>query len=105
MADGAHITIHASEDVVITGVGMSGVDEALHRFDGVLSLAEQFAIVVAGMGVVVRTEQSPLSQGLMGLRELCAVSVRLSGMPETVRLLHSLFRFTEGMRCTSRKAA
>ena len=105
MADGAHIAIHASEDVVIAGVGMSGVDEALHRFDGVVLLAEQFAIVVAGMGVLVRTEQRPLFQGLIGLRELCAVGIGLSGMPETVRLLHSLFRFTAGMRCTSREAA
>ena len=97
MADGAHIAIHASEDVVIAGTGMGGVDEALHRFNGVLICAEQFAIVVAGMSVLVRTEQSPSFQSLINLRELCAIGIGLSGMPETIRLLHSLFRFTEGI--------
>ena len=51
MADGAHVAIHAAEDMVVARAGVGGVDEGLHRFCGMVLGAQQLAVMIAGVSV------------------------------------------------------
>ncbi len=77
MANVAHIAIHAGEDLVVVRAGVSGIDESLHGRYGILFLTEQFAIVIAGMHILVRIDPLPLIQGLISLRQRNAVATHL----------------------------
>ncbi|MBR1717471.1 MAG: hypothetical protein IJ718_07650, partial [Paludibacteraceae bacterium] len=113
MTDRPHVAIHASENMVVIGVGVRGVDERLHGCNRIVLLAEQTAIVIASMRISTKgrcmkyegenlpypaTEGSGFIQRLIGLCEGGAVAgvdaVHLSVMPEAVRLCHNLLRLT-----------
>ena len=51
MADGAHVAIHAAEDMVVARAGVGGVDEGLHRFYRVLFCTKQLAVMIASMRI------------------------------------------------------
>ena len=71
--------------MVVFCAGMGGGDERLHGSYRVLFCAEQFAIVIAGMGVFIGMEPLPLTECLTRLRESGAVAfvyaVLFAGMP------------------------
>ena len=85
MTKGAHIGIHASEDVVIRGTGVGGVDEAGHSFGIVLGGTEKTTVMVTGTGIIVGTDGLPVLQGGICLRQLSAVGIKLPDRAETVR--------------------
>ena len=95
MTKGAHIGIGTSEDVVIRGTGVGGVDEAGHSFGIVLGGTEKATIIVAGTGIIVGTEVLPVLQGGVCLRQLSAVGIKLPDRAETVRFGNNGLGFME----------
>ena len=95
MAKGAHIGIGTSEDVVIRGTGVGGVDEAGHGFGIVLGRTEKTTIIVAGTGIIVGTDVLPVLQGRVCLRQLSAVGIKLPDRAETVRFGNNGLGFME----------
>ncbi|MBR2164967.1 MAG: hypothetical protein IJ915_00255 [Paludibacteraceae bacterium] len=93
--------------MVVFRAGMSGVDEDLHRFYRVLFCTEQFAIVIAGMGVFIGMEPLPLTECLTCLREGGAVAlidaVHTSLRTQAVRLRNDRLRLPHRPRRASSK--
>ncbi|MBQ6790696.1 MAG: hypothetical protein IJP76_04545 [Paludibacteraceae bacterium] len=54
MTDGAHVAIHASENMIIVRAGVRGVNEDLHGRNRVVMVTKQTTVVVAGVGVGCR---------------------------------------------------
>ena len=95
MTKGAHIGIGTSEDVVIRGTGVGGVDEAGHSFGIVLGGTENATVMVTSTGIIIGTDGLPVLQGGICLRQLSAVGIRLSDRAETVRFGNNGLGFME----------
>ena len=90
--------------MVVFRAGMSGFDEDPHRFYGIIFRAEQFAVMVTGMGESTKWRSAMYEgvQRLISLREGGGIAgihaVYLSRLPETVRLRNDSFRLTDRAR-------
>ena len=82
--------------MVVVRAGVRGVDESLHGRYGIFFGSQQFAVMIAGMGVIISIEVPPCIQCLICLRKGGTVIVHLSGMPQAIRLMNCLPRILQG---------
>ena len=86
----------------IARMGMRGGDEDLHRFDGVLFGAEQFAVMIASMCKRSTKGRCTMYKGVQRLIGLCEggtiasiYAVHLPFVPQAIRLSDDILRFAE----------
>ena len=91
------IAIHTSKDGIVAGAGMRGVDEDLDGGDGVVMVAQQAAVMVTAMRVVIWIKRPLPVQRTVRLRQLCAVAVGPPLRAQAIRLRHHRLRV---MQCT-----